>query len=469
MKSVLKFTLILLFLHGFIVRAATTVTNIATGSQAYHSLFIESDGSLWAMGDNQWGELGDGTTNNSIVPEEIVASNVIAAAAGEYHSLFIKSDGSLWAMGWDGLGQLGDHGPDNFYNYTNRPKLIITNNVTAIAAGLDFSLFLKSDGSLWGMGSGYYENLGPMAISATSTPFQIVASNVTAIAAGYRHSLFVKSDGSLWAMGTDDYGELGDGTNTFNYYYKTNTSPEEIVSNNVTAVAAGAKFSLFLKSNGSLWGMGEDNIGQLGDNQNIITSSPKTNRPEQIVTGGVTAIAVGYDYSLFLKSDGSVWGMGDNYAGPLGNGAVETTPNVPVPSLLTNGVTAIACGNNQSLFIKSDGSLWAVGGDGFGQLGDGFSVNVPFPATGTPEQIFPRPQPVMDSDLATGSNVQINATCGFGGNYRLLSSTNIALALSQWTPISTYAVTNRGPDNFSVTLTNALNLYGQNFYILQSQ
>jgi alpha-tubulin suppressor-like RCC1 family protein len=66
----------------------------------YHSLFLKSDGSLWAMGDNYYGELGDGTFNQTNRPEQIVASNVTAIAAGQLYSLFVKSDGSLWAMGW---------------------------------------------------------------------------------------------------------------------------------------------------------------------------------------------------------------------------------------------------------------------------------------------------------------------------------------------------------------------------------
>ena len=74
-----------------------TVTKVAAGG--YYSLFLKSDGSLWAMGDNSYGELGDGTYNNTNLPEQIVASNVTAIAAGGYHSLFLKSDGSLWAMG----------------------------------------------------------------------------------------------------------------------------------------------------------------------------------------------------------------------------------------------------------------------------------------------------------------------------------------------------------------------------------
>jgi hypothetical protein len=98
----------------------------------------------------------------------------------------------------------------------------------------------------------------------TNLPEQIVSSNVTAIAAGASHSLFLKSDGSLWAMGGNEYGQLGDGTYR-NAPYDATNRPEQIVSSNVTAIAAGYAHSLFLKSNGSLWAMGWNQYGQLGD------------------------------------------------------------------------------------------------------------------------------------------------------------------------------------------------------------
>ena len=176
------------------------------------------------MGYNGNGELGDGTFNNTNRPEQIVASNVTAIAAAMVHSLFLKSDGSLWAMGDNGEGELGDGTTDNGNYATNRPE-------------------------------------------------QIIASNVVAIAAGYDHSLFLKSNGSLWAMGYNCYGKLGDGTANMN----TNR-PEQIVTSNVTTIAAGSYFSLFLKSDGSLWGMGYNGDGELGDG-----TLNNTNRPEQIL------------------------------------------------------------------------------------------------------------------------------------------------------------------------------------------
>jgi len=95
---------------------------------------------------------------------------------------------------------------------TNSPEKIVASGVTAIAGGTDHSLFLKSDGSLWGMGDNDPGQLGDGTVHGTNQPEKIVASGVTAVAAGWFHSLFLKSDGSLWAMGDNQYGELGDRT-----------------------------------------------------------------------------------------------------------------------------------------------------------------------------------------------------------------------------------------------------------------
>src|SRR5208282_3764822 len=156
--------------------------------------------------------------------------------------------------------------------------------VTRVAAGYAVSLFLKSDGSLWGMGGFGTTNL-------SDRPVQIVASNVTAIAAGAYHVLFLKSDGSLWAMGNNQYGELGDGT------YITTNLPEQIVASNVTAIAAGYYHSLFLMSDGSLWGMGDNGFYScLGNAPNGFPYS-YTDIPVQIVASNVTTIGAGYYFT----------------------------------------------------------------------------------------------------------------------------------------------------------------------------
>jgi alpha-tubulin suppressor-like RCC1 family protein len=302
----------------------------------------------------------------------VTAQNVTQISAGQYHSLFLRADGSLWGTGGNQFGQLGI---GNFIQ-TNAPVEIISNGVTQIAVGGFHSLFIKSDGSLWGMGLDYFGELGcgPGVVNGmqfgTNRPEQIVTSNTVAIAAGAAHSLILKNDGSLWAMGYDAYGQLGDGTTNDNSYY-----PEQIVASNVIAVAAGAFHSLFLKHDGSLWGMGYNLQGELGDGTTNVISIP-----EQIVGSNITAIAAGYAHSLFLKADGSLWGMGNNALGQLGDG---TTNDADFPEqIVSSNVVAVAAGVAYSFFIKNDGSLWAMG-----QMGD-WPTNVLYFSTNRPQQIF---------------------------------------------------------------------------------
>ena len=128
-------------------------------------------------------------------------------------------------MGNNGAGQLG---PNADPYAQDVPIEIVASNVTAVAEGNTFTLFIESDGSLWGMGENPYGQLGlgPAYVgehNGTHVPLQIVASNVVAVATGYGHGLFIKSDGSLWGMGYNADGELGDGTYSNRYY------PEQIV------------------------------------------------------------------------------------------------------------------------------------------------------------------------------------------------------------------------------------------------
>ena len=159
--------------------------------------------------------------------------------------------------------------------------------------------------------------------------------------------------------------------------------------------------------------------------------------------------------------------MGVNADGQLGDGTFNNT-NQP-EEIVASGVTAIAAAGSHSLFLKSDGSLWAMGYNIDGQLGDGFIDSGPPYGTATPEQIFPSPQPVLAQTVSANTNLQFTATCLFGGNFYLLAGNNLTQPLSQWTPVWTNAITLRYANIFSATLTNAVNSSSQQFYILQSR
>lgn len=279
----------------------------------------------------------------------------------------------------------------------------------------------------------------------------IVSSNVTTIAAGLYYSLFLKNDGSLWAMGDNDSGQLGDGT------FNSTNLPEEIISSNVVAIVAGQNSSLFLKSDGSLWAMGNDGEGQLGDGT---YSSPTTgtNRPEQIAASNVTTIAAGYFHSLFVKNDGSLWAMGFNQFGELGDGTYGYGTNLP-EQIVASGVTAIAAGSQHSLFVKSDGSLWAMGFNGAGQLGDSTYNNA-----NIPEQIVAGPPGYnqISVQLLSGSNVVLSYVGMTGTNYELDRS--FSLSPANWMPQSTNPADSSG----ALVFTNTPDTTTNNFWRIRS-
>jgi alpha-tubulin suppressor-like RCC1 family protein len=246
-------------------------------------------------------------------------------------------------------------------------------------------------------------------------------------------------------MGYNGFGQLGDGT------YNNPFWPEQIVSSNVTAIAAGESHSLFLKSDGSLWVMGNNYYGQLGDG-----TYNNTNLPEQIVASNVTAIAAGYTQSLFLKSDGSLWAMGYNTDGELGDGtyAIHNRPE----QILAGNVTAIAAGDGYSLFLKNDGSLWAMGYNGWGQLGDGT-----YNSTDQPEQIVTNPgYNQIFGQLSGSTNMQLSFWGIAGATYALDRSSNLSSA--NWIPQATNTAGSFG----ALVFTNTPNKATNNFWRIRS-
>lgn len=370
---VLTWLLGVVLLSALTGEAQLTVNQIAAG--ANDSFFVQNGDSMWAMGFNSNGQLGNYSTNNVNFPDEIVGGGLytvgstpptVTAIAAKYaHTFFIESDHSLWAMGDNSDGEFGNGTYDN----SNFPLEILTNQVSAVAAGGQHTLLIKRHGiglsqvtELWVMGNNAHGQLGTTNTTSTIVPEKILSTlfdqgaRVIAVAAGDAHSLFLKSDNSVWAMGNNGNGQLGDGTTSDSHV------PKKVPTTGlVTEIAAALNHSLLIQSDGSLWAMGNNYEGDLGNG--TVTD---IHAPEMIVSSNVTSIAAGNHHTLFIKSDGSLWGMGDDNNGEL-DGLEKG--NVLVPQLIVaGGVTAAAAGDFHSLFLTSDRSLWGMGDNTYGQL-----------------------------------------------------------------------------------------------------
>ena len=340
-------------------------------------LSAQVPGNVWSWGDNQYGQLGNGTTTSSNVPIETSgAGQTIAVAAGGLHSLALQSDGTVLAWGNNDNGQLGDG------TNTDRSlpvQVIGLTGITAVAgADENFSLALRNDGTVWAWGENSYGQLGNGSSgngADRNVPVQVTGlTGAIAIAADYRHSLAVRNDGTVWAWGSNDSGQLGDGTHT------DRATPVQVSGlAGVVAVAAGKYYCLALRNDGTVWAWGNNGYGQLGD-------GTTTNRDTPVqVSGlsGVVAVAAGLYHSLALTSEGTVWAWGDNTYGNLGIGTsgYSTSTDVAVAVSLPQGAVfhSIAGGGWHSLAIQDDGTLWIWGLNSFGQLGDGTTTDSSLP------------------------------------------------------------------------------------------
>lgn len=237
--------------------------------------------------------------------------------------------------------------------------------------------FLKPGRKLWTWGDNSYGQLGLGDRVARSTPTQVGLSEWSVIAVGDVNTFAIKSDSTLWSWGNNSLGQLGTNDRTHR------SSPVQIIGSDWSNVLSYSH-SVAVKTDGTLWTWGHNNAGQLG-------SGDRTHRSVPVQVGSLTdwstAIAVGESYTLAVKSNGTLWAWGGNSEwvmailamGMLGtNDTLSRSSPVQIGSL-TNW-SKVAAGHHTSYAIKSDGTLWAWGYNVYGELGlDGSNVHVSSP------------------------------------------------------------------------------------------
>jgi alpha-tubulin suppressor-like RCC1 family protein/sugar lactone lactonase YvrE/uncharacterized protein YfcZ (UPF0381/DUF406 family) len=326
-------------------------------SLTYHTLAVKDDGTVWAWGKNDNGEVGNGTTTGpQTTPGNVSGlSNVIDVEAGYLFSLAVQDDGTVWEWGENTSisGQTAKSTP---------VQVTELENIVQVSAGNNHALALKNDGTVWTWGRNDYGQLGIGTTTDEIDPVQISGlNNVSDIYAGSSYSFVLKNDGTVWAWGVNVYGQLGNGNTT------NQTSPSQISGlTNVTFISPHSWHTLFLKNDGTVWAVGYNTEGQLGngtntDSSTLVQVSGLTN---------VTQVCAGSQHNIALKDDGTVWVWGKNNYGQLGNGTT-TSENEPIQVSGLSNIITLSAGSGHSLAMQSDGTYWAWGKNNIGELGDG--------------------------------------------------------------------------------------------------
>ena len=294
--------------------AATTVTpKVAAGTS--HTLVLGSDGSVWAAGDNTFGRLGIGSNEQQTSFRQCKDStgnyinDAVDVAAGYAHSIILRSDGTVWASGRNNYGQLGDGtGADktSFVKVASGIKLP-SGNYNTIACGDSCTAIIKTDGYLYTCGNNFNGQLGLDGDYNNKPSFAQVTSvsNVVSVACGSNHTAIIDSGGTLYTCGYSNNGQLGrtfekTPMNTVIPRFYCHTSNFASVLSSVSAVSCGNFFTVAI-SNGNLY------KSSGGDTDTAIKTCPGSFSQVEPNVSSVSGYGEGYST---LKSDGTLYTNG---------------------------------------------------------------------------------------------------------------------------------------------------------------
>jgi alpha-tubulin suppressor-like RCC1 family protein len=347
---------------------ATVTARVAAGNG--FSVALKTNGSVFAWGDQQVGQLGNDIISGSSqrTPQQALGlANARQVVAGEFHALALRGDGAVFAWGSNADGKLGLGTVGGLFP---RPQQIGSlANITAIATGLEHSLALRSDGVVLAWGRNTAGQLGVGDLVDRASPVAIGGlTGVTAIAAGGFHSFAIRNDGTVWAWGFNGNGELGLSNST------NRSTPTQVTTLNgrgITQIAAGGAHTLARAADGSVWSWGFSGQGQTGRVAAVGSSFTTFLTPGQVPgLTGVAQVAAGDAHSIARLASGAVRTWGDAASGRLGNNTSGTTQSTFVPQTVAlTGVTDVAAGFNHTLALLQDGRVACFGSNFLAQCG----------------------------------------------------------------------------------------------------
>lgn len=336
-----------------------------------HTLAIRTDGSLWAWGSDGSLKLGDGGTMASTSsPVRIgTGENWTSVSAGVSHSLGIREDGTLWAWGSNNHGELGTFisgfpigAPFMPMYYGSNSNAYIATNWFMAATSLPYiSAAIKTNGDFM-----YWGNTAADPYDEVINLGVFIGFETVYLAGGDTHWAYIDSTGRAWEAPAD-VSEIGSQAGT---------------ATNWSSVSAGMDFTLGMQDDGTLWGWGDNTYGQLGTSSSAVADTNTPLLIGAASTWN--SYYAGATHSLGVRSDGTLWAWGSNYSGQLGTNSAMADTSIPIQVGTAADWDAVFGGYSYSMAIKDDGTLWTWGQNGDGQLGigsSGASVHTPTQVT----------------------------------------------------------------------------------------
>jgi alpha-tubulin suppressor-like RCC1 family protein len=438
--------------------APTMLAHAAPGGQSLamgsggHKLQIRSDGTLWVWGYNNNGQLGLGDTADRLVPVQAgTDTDWVSVAAGGYagvgHSLALKDDGTLWAWGYNNYGQLG---LGDTANRTSPTQVGTDTDWVSVTVGRHHSLAIKADGTLWVWGYNVFGQLGQGDTVNRTSPTQVGTDTDWAQAAGNGYSSYaIKTGGALWTWGYNYYGQLGLGDTA------NRTSPTQVgTDTDWVTVQSGESFAMGIRSDGTLWAWGDNTAGQLGQGDTANRTSPTQVGTDTDWAG----VEGGSRHVIAVRTDGALWAWGNNYAGNLGLGDLNNRLVPTQVGIGTDWAFPVA-GVNDSGALKTDGSAWLWGYNLEDHLGFGADAPSRFTA---PTLLAAPPVlgPIGDKSVDELSELTFTATATDADvpadtlTYSLDASAPVGAAIDSATGVFTWTPTEaQGPGSYPITVS----------------
>ncbi len=331
-----------------------------------HVLGQKSDGTLWVWGWGNWGQLANSTGFDEYSPLPLSNnSNWQYFSANKFNTFAVKSDGTLWGCGGNLYGSLGV-GNNTTQGYFDLMQIGTAINWKYVVSSGSQTIAMKTDNTIWGWGQNDYYQVGngsccndivnPVLVSNATDWKMIAVSDVSS-------SFALKNNGTLWCWGQNIAGLLGD-----NLLSVRTVPTQHNPDTDWKFISVGTSHILALKNNNTLWAWGDGGSGETGDNY-----PANYNRfvPTQIGTSNNwKTVAAGFRISFGIKTDGTLWAWGLNDVGQLGDG---TTTNQLHPIQIGSDTNwdSVSAGYQHVVALKTSGAVFTWGNNDFGQLGNG--------------------------------------------------------------------------------------------------